>query len=331
VTPAEFQEAWSRLKTPVTNQELEATEISAGSGVWVARDNGNYQHLLVLVDGKTDLGLDETHGLKVAIAQHRIAGRGDASYVDLVCLDSGAGQTFAVVATEIANATVSTPIEDRTSAVAAAVREWRWFWGVDPTALSRKAAVGLFGELWFLTRWAGVTSENVTAWDASNGARHDFQWPLSSVEVKTTAQSGAVVHTIQHLEQLDDPESGRLFLYSLRISRDALAANSVKSLAAAARHALRADAAGRSDLMAKLAQRGYSPAGSPESDATYRVLDEGLYRVSDGFPRLTTRSFSGGLPTGITRVSYQVDMSACAAYLTGASPDQWTPENLPSN
>jgi hypothetical protein len=42
------------------------------------------------------------------------------------------------------------------------------------------------------------------------------------------------IHTIEHLEQLDDPVTGQLYIYSLRIARDSLAVNSVKSLAEAA-------------------------------------------------------------------------------------------------
>ena len=169
MTPDEFLEIWASLSTPTTNQELEAKEVAPNSGVWVARDNAEHQHLLVLVDGKTDLGLDETHGLSVAISRHRIAGRDDASYVDLVCLDEGAVQTFATVAADIAGSIGQQPIESRTAAVTAAVREWRWFWGVDPTRMSANDAVGLFGELWFLNRWAGQSAASLQAWEGSNG------------------------------------------------------------------------------------------------------------------------------------------------------------------
>ena len=143
--------------------------------------------------------------------------------------------------------------------------------------------------------------------------------------MKTTARSGAATHTIEHLEQLDEAVAGQLYLFSLRIARDALAANSVNSLAEAAIKALRNDPVTRADLMAKLAQRGYTPVGRDESDVTYRVLDEGLYRVADGFPRLTPQSFSGGLPQGIASVSYQLDMNACGEWRTDATPGRWVP------
>jgi hypothetical protein len=186
-------------------------------------------------------------------------------------------------------------------------------------------AVGLFGELWFLNRWAGPSAASVQAWEGSNGSRHDFQWPSSSVEVKTTARGGSVTHTIEHLEQLDDPVTGQLHLYSLRIARDTLASNSVSSLAHAAIVALGSDPVARAELKAKLAQRGYTPAGRDESVATYRVVDEGLYRVSDGFPRLTPQTFPDGLPHGIASISYQLDMNACGAWRTDATPGSWAP------
>ena len=325
MTPDEFLATWEALKTPVTNHELEAHEVASGTGVWVARDNSDHQHLLVLVDGLSDLALDETHGLKVVISQHRIAGRGEAPYVDLGCLDEGAIQTFASVATEVANAVTRRPPEERTSALLAVIREWRWFWGVDPTQMSTNDAIGLLGELWFLNRWAGVSPTALKAWDGSNGARHDFQWPTTSVEVKTIARGGPVTHTIQHLEQLDDPETGQLYLFSLRIARDALAANSVNSLVTAARQALGDDPTSRAELMMKLAARGYTPAGRAESCVTYRVLDESLYRVADGFPRLTPRDFPQGLPPGIISIAYQVDMTGCSEWLTDVTPREWTP------
>lgn len=325
MTPEEFQTFWKALKTPVTNHELEAREVEPGAGVWVARDNADHQHLLVLVDGGGTPELDETHGLRVSVSRHKIAGRGVAAYLDLVCLDAGAVQTFATVASDVANAATATPLQERARVVARVLREWRWFWSVDPSRMSRNEAVGLFGELWFLSRWAGLAPGSVWAWEGSSGSRHDFQWPTSSVEVKTTARGGPVCHRIESLDQLDAPESGQLYLFSLRIARDALAANSVNSLAETCRSALRDDPASYAELTTKLAQRGYTPAGRDESSITYRILDESLYVVADSFPRLTPSDFPQGLPRGVSSVSYQVDLAVCADWRVETTPSRWTP------
>ena len=90
--------------------------------------------------------------------------------------------------------------------------------------------VGLFGELWFLVQWAGPSAGSVQAWEASDGARHDFQWPQYSVEVKATSRSGPIVHSIQISNSWRTLRTGDLYLYSLRVARDALAANTVTSL-----------------------------------------------------------------------------------------------------
>ena len=309
----------------MTNHDLEAREVASGSGVWVARDNGDHQHLLVQVPDEDDLELEETRGLQVKVGRHRIAGRDDAPYVDLVCLDAGADARFATVASEIATATIAVSLGDRPAAVVRAIRAWRWFWGVDPSSMSTRDAVGLFGELWFLHRWAGVSEASVEAWEGSHGSRHDFQWPSSSVEVKTTARAGAVVHTIESLEQLDEPETGDLYLYSLHVSRDPLAHNSVNTLAAATLRRLQGDPVATVAAMEKLASRGYTPAGREASAVTYRVLHEELYHVADDFPRLTRASFAEGLPLGITSVAYQLDVSACGAWLEPADPINWEP------
>jgi len=325
VTPEEYQSLWRDLPVTGSASELEATEVAAGSGVWVARDAANRQHLLVRVPDGVKLDVAGTHGLSVAVGVHRIAGQTDASYIDLACLDRAVSATFAAVAADIVGGALGADPEARRTQVVTALNEWRWFWGVDPSQLSSADAVGLFGELWFLLRWVGVSVDSVRAWDASNAARHDFQWTEISVEVKTTGRAGTPVHTIAHLEQLEDAERGSLYLYSLRVARDALAANTLNSLVAAATAALSAQPEARSDLLTKLGRRGFSPAGRDQSAVPYRVVEEGLYEVGPAFPRLTHESFPSGLPEGVSRVSYQLDMAACGAYRVADRPGEWPP------
>ncbi|MGW5364473.1 PD-(D/E)XK motif protein [Actinopolymorpha pittospori] len=325
MTPAEFRLRWRDLPVPTSAGQLEACEVTTGSGVWVAKDHSRSRHLLVRIPDGVTLATAGTHGLSASVARHRIPGHADATYIDLVGLDDAAESTFAAVAAEIAEETVDADAGARRSRVITVLNKWRWFWGVDPTQLSAADAVGLFGELWFLIRWIGVSPESVRAWDASHGARHDFQWPEHSVEVKATAQPGAVVHTIQHLDQLADPETGQLYLYSLRVARDTLAANTLHSLVEVASTALRDQPEARADLFAKLGRRGYSPATQDHALASYRIADEALYRVNDQFPRLTRHSFPDDLPNGVTNVSYRLDMNAAAHCRLASDLPGWPP------
>jgi len=312
---------------PSLTRELEAREIIRASGIWLAKDYAARQHLLVQAPDQIQINSPETHGLGVSVGRHRIPGHPDATYIDLVCLDQAVIATFAAVTADIAQITAGAEPSNRLSEVEAALNKWRWFWAIDPAILSRQDAIGLFGELWFLLRWAKATTASVQAWEASAGSRHDFQWPLRSVEVKTTSRSGPIIHSIQHLEQLEDPETGDLYLYSLRVARDVLASNTLNSLVEGAVQALSGQPDARAELFAKLSKRGYTPAERDQSTVRYRVIEEGLYRVMGHFPRLRRTSFPDGLPTGVNRVSYWLDMSACVDWLVGTQPDSWPPDD----
>ena len=326
MTPEEFLSIWRALQAPALIDKLEAREIISASGVWAAKDYAGRQHLLIQVADDTKISVRETHGLVVSVSRHRVPEHSDAMFIDLTCLDQSIIGTFAAVAADIAQVTAHTDPADRSTEVVTALNKWRWFWGVDPAGLSPQDALGLFGELWFLLRWAGATPESVGAWEGSDGSRHDFQWAQYSVEVKTTSRSGPVVHSIQHLEQLEDPETGDLYLYSLRVARDVLASNTLNSLVDAAARALGDQPDARTHLLAKLGKRGYTPAERYQSSVRYRIIEEGLYRVADQFPRLTRASFASGLPAGVGRVSYHLDMAACAAWLVGTRSDLWPPQ-----
>lgn len=165
----------------------------------------------------------------------------------------------------------------------------------------------------------------MAAWTASAGSRHDFQWPDRSVEVKaaTRRADGAIVHRVQHLDQLADPERGRLFLFSLRVVRDQLAHNTLPDLVERIAQALRGDPLAGDDFARKVGQRGYSPAHRRRYDTPYRVLGEHLYAVQGAFPRLALGSFIGGLPPGIGEVSYLIDMAVCAPWLMATGPEAW--------
>ena len=323
MTPEEFQSHWRNLPIPVVAGQLEAVEIKRNSGVWIARDHSDRAHLLVRVPPDVVLDIAGTHGMGISVVKHRVPDQPDASYIDLICLDPAVTTTFAAVAVDIAAETVAADHDARRAQVIGALNEWRWFWGVDPTRMTAKDAVGLFGELWFLLRWAGLSPASVGAWDATNGARHDFQWPERSVEVKTTSRSGLIAHTIQHLEQLENPETGDLYLYSLRVARDVLAANTLHSLVEAAANGLSGHPETRVELMTKLGGRGYTPAAREQSIVPYRIIEEKLYRVEGQFPRLTRESFPQGLPVGVSRISYQLNMNVCDPWTVDRTPENW--------
>jgi len=324
VNPEDLDTAWRSLATPDYVQQLAAAALP-GDDVWVAIDHEGQRHLLLRVPGGTEAPTTITRGLRVTVARHQVLGGDPADYLDLVCLSGELAVTFTAVATDIGNEAGSALPEDRLAAVVLALGRWQWFWGIEADRLSAQDALGLFAELWFLQRWEGGQETAVDAWTASTGSRHDFQWPDRSVEVKATSRraDGAVVHRIQHLDQLADPEEGTLYLFSLRVVRDDLAHNTLPSLVDRVTDGLRGNARAKEEFARKLGLRGYSPAFRRHHETPYRVLGEHMYRVGRGFPRLTPASFDKGLPAGVGAVSYVLDMAACDDGLTTTSPDEW--------
>lgn len=325
MTPEEIADGWAGLPTPTTIEHLEANEAGPESAIWLAVDHLGQHHLLVRVPDATEAPPSRTKGLSVSVRRHRVPGQDDADYIDLTCLDEAATDTFAVVAADLVNDLYGIELDGRSSTVADTLSRWRWFWGDTSSRLSEKEAVGLFAELWFLDQWAGAVPETVEAWGGSDNTRHDFQWHDYSVEVKATStrSDGATIHTVQHLDQLADPETGQLYLFSMRVVRDRLAANSIAALVRRCSLQLAGNSLARDSFLSKVAQRGYNPADRTLRESSYRILEERLYEVSGTFPRLTVDSFPSGLPSGVIEVSYTIDMSTCDEWLAASGPTDW--------
>ncbi len=183
--------------------------------------------------------------------------------------------------------------------------------------------IGLFAELWFLEYWLGGADEQtIAAWRGPFGDRHDFKWPAASVEVKGTSvrSDGAADHRISTLDQLEDAAQGKLYLFSLRVRPDTLAAHSLVASVDRIRQKLQASPGLLVMFDELLGRAGYSPAHREKYAGTLRVVAEELYEVTDSFPRLTATSFANGVPAGINDITYTLDLAACQQWLVATSP-----------
>ncbi len=217
------------------------------------------------------------------------------------------------------------PLERKSDVVVDTLTRWRWFWNPPGQPLSDREALGLFAELWFLDQWVGVDRDNVFAWGGGEGTRHDFQWAGYSVEVKAATQraNGAVIHSIQHLDQLEDAETGQLYLFSLVVARDRLAESSLSSLVTRCSEQLRDAVDVREYFLRMVSHRGYSPADRSLETASYRIVGEAIYEVVGEFPRLTAGSVPFGIPTGVTDMSYKIDMAVCDNWRRNRKELEW--------
>jgi hypothetical protein len=293
-----------------------------------AIDSDGRRHLLVpLKPGNEELRDAQSRGVSVATRELTVRDRGTARYLDFECHDAAGHEAFDLIGGELAEGLKS---EGAKPAVLAArvLAKWRRFWGQSPwQILLREEQLGLFAELWFLSVWliprAGI-SKSLTGWRGPLGARHDFEWAGKSVEVKATTSTRGRVHRINGLDQLAPPENGALMFFSLRLREEGGASNTLPGLVASCRSLLEADAEALNRFESALAQVGYSPAHEEEyARVKLRIADEGLFRVQENFPRLTQASFASGVPAGVERVEYEINLAGFDHLRIAAKPEEF--------
>jgi hypothetical protein len=317
MSPSELRQVWEAVARPPIGR-LNGRRVPE-TVAWAAVDPMGLWHLLILVaPSEAKLTNPPTRGLRVTTEVMQIADEVPATHIDLACVEPAFADTFVAFALDVLKALEGSEVPR--TAVLSVLERWRRFWSVDQ-GLSEDAALGLFGELWFLERWMSLPA-GVRRWLGPERARHDFQWDDASVEVKTSRSGGdgAPVHRIASLDQLADPERGRLWLFSLHVTRDVLAANTLPALVSRVELALAAHPAEHAAFMDHLASCNYSPAHADRYDRRWRILSEQLYSVEGGFPRLLVGRFAGGLPAGVRDVSYTLDMAACANWCIADRP-----------
>lgn len=318
---SDLDELW-RAMPPPEGPLLEARAVGTwpGGQLLAAVDSDRRRHLLIAVPDHPRAAVPRLRGLEAQTLRMRVAGR-EGAWLDLVLLGQEGEQVFALLGSDIVAAASTSQTADP-SVVSAVVARWRRFWSGRPGALSHEAQLGLFGELWAMTRW--LPDNILTAvhnWRGPLGARHDFACPSVSLEVKTAgAATGPVLHWITSLDQLADPVQGQLYLLSLRVISEATAVQTLDDLITDTRSA--AAAAGpvaADELDERLAAVGWTPIHQGRYGDPFRVASQILYRVDRDFPRLTPNSVRG-LPSSIVNIRYGLDTSGCAPWQVATEP-----------
>jgi Putative PD-(D/E)XK family member, (DUF4420) len=294
---------WARRAAP------EITERLVG-----ALDADGKRHLLILLrTSEAEVQDSQSRGVGVVTRELAVPGHEAGRYLDVTCHDPAGQDAFDLIGGELAER-LSSGRETAAECVLRVLAKWRRFWGQLPRQiLSREEQLGLFAELWFLSVWLIPrigTAEAVVRWRGPFASRHDFEWTGHSVEVKATTSTRGRIHRVNGLDQLAPPELGELLFFSLRLREEGGATNTLPLIVAACRDQLESDSDSLSSFERALAQVGYSPAHDEEyARLPVRVVEERLFRVRADFPRLTVSQLSAGVPSGIERVEYEINLS----------------------
>lgn len=297
------------------------------SDVFIAVDAARVRYVLVRIpDGEPCTLYERTSkGIAVRTVEGNFDGSGNAAvFVEVACLEPSGYAALDTVTSELIEALLAGASIGRVRLVQSVLAKWRQFWsGVTQNLLRKEELLGLFGEVWFLSRWLlpSIGLERGTSmWRGPAGARNDFEAPGVAVEVKTSGKLDGS-YQVHGLEQLLEPAGGVLMLFSLVVREEASGAESVPRLINDVRTALAVDQSQLALFESMLLAAGYEDAYAAEYEKLkLRVRGQGLYRVSEGFPRLVPASILNGLPVGVSNVAYELRLDAAGAWLLSETP-----------
>lgn len=197
------------------------------------------------------------------------------------------------------------------------VGKWQKFLENHVEGLGEEAQRGLFGELRFLRDHVlpRLGSSGVPGWTGSRRTPQDFQFPSCVVEVKTSIAKQLQVLRIANERQLDDAHVQALFLYHLSLEPLRGMGETLPQLVESVRSGLGVSIE-REHFEDTLLEAGYLDAHAPRYSAVgYSDREVNVFRVREGFPRLTERD----LPPGVGDVSYAISVDQCQPFRASIS------------
>lgn len=322
-------EVWRRLAGSQPSADgliARRVDVDLTDRLFAAIDGDGHRHLLVpLLPGEATLVDDESRGINVNARDLALPDRSFGTYLDIVCNDAAGHEAFDLIGREI-GAALSARVLVPATALSRILSKWRRFWGQIPrTQLTREEQLGLFAEIWFLLRWLYPVTGPLTAatrWRGPFASRHDFESLGRAVEVKASTVVRGPVFRINGLDQLDPPAGCELLFFALRLREDRSSGTSLPALIAETRASLEVDGEALTQFEIALVRTGYSPAHESDyAQALWRVVDERLYSVDAGFPRLSLQLLASGLPPGVSEIGYTLDLSGYTGTAIRQPPD----------
>jgi hypothetical protein len=177
--------------------------------------------------------------------------------------------------------------------------------------LGEEAQRGLFGELYFLNRLfeAGVNIHTVIrAWRGPERTNHDFIFNSCALEVKTSISKQHQKVYISSERQLDDSQSGELYLCHFSLDNQSGLGCSLNQIIHATRENLNNSPLDKELFEDKLFDSGYLDIHAERYNApAYSIREYNLFKVIKGFPRIV----ESDLIDGVGDVKYSIMISEC--------------------
>lgn len=295
-----------------TSRELPNIQTAHGN-VMLSCDAVGTRHVLVPI-APHDIVEPDTSSRGVQLGRSSFNDDGvRRHFVDICCPDARLFRLFDQVASSMLEALDSTARQSAPQVCAEVLESWRIMLRRASSPLGASALRGLFGELWYLAELARQSPVAVDYWTGPDDQPQDFISARGAIEVKTTNRSPARRITISSLDQLDEEGHGFLTLVVLPILDDPQGTSIPELLELIVE--LGVD---QTRLLDRVARAGLQEPDFPEaSKLRLRVGSHVAYDVRAQFPRLTPRSFTPPLASGILSLRYDVDLGAAHDFLLG--------------
>lgn len=314
ITLEDIESTWGLLEgTELAPRELRIREIDElmtplGRPLFALDDLGR-RHLLIPVGLERRIQEDKrSAGIHVVV--HRlIDGNQPRRFVEIACLKPHLNRLFTIVVHEVLNLLLTTDSPCPDLLCGQVLNRWRELFEKEPADRpDLETITGLFGELWHLREIVRRNPVGAACWVGPTGARHDFASARVSLEVKASLARRGRFLTINGHEQLEPPAGGMLYLAAMKLELAQDGGETLSDLLAS----IAVAGVDQLLLLTMLSRMGLTPDSVAKcDDVRFRVREDRLYRVDEGFPRITSHSFRGdALPSGVLTLKYEIDLSS---------------------
>ena len=303
-----YDEVWKSAVEAKKSGRTRGFPIGDGSQILAMVDSAGNRSFVVRCGANSVAVEWKSHTVHVEKLEMTVEGdRGE--YVKVACLDVLGHRLFDQFIHDLD--ACGEPLD----ALGPKLREYRAFWTTPLVQFTSNRAVGLFGELFFLNTWL-EPRRDIHSWTGYNRTLRDFSWEHLSVEVKAT-RGEVPIHRISSIGQLNPQEGKKLWLFSLIVRQDPEGGHSLRGVVEAIKAKL--DDPEKSEaFQIGIAEAGFRPDLPGLDEYRYILLQQTLYEVREGFPRCVPESFvGGGVPNGVSAISYAVDLCGCSGFDTG--------------
>lgn len=306
---------WAGITVPATDYNVRLVTSALAVPVYWGRDSAGRCLLILELQGdhSNEFRRDRSsvHGIDVDLRNSVTPGQQRL----VLTLDQSVDQDLFLGLCETLVASLAAVLDPATavSVALAHIRRWKAFLaGRKTRLLSPEEVRGLFAELQMMRALYSTCLTPVAAvgaWGADDDTHQDFIFANTALEVKSVTGRDRSTVRISSEDQLESVlDELFLVVYRLIEHPDAAGALSLNQIVTAIEQEL-GDADALEQFSAKLANVGYAPL--PDYDQPrFIVSGHQPYRIEGAFPRLVR----SGLPSGIARLSYEIEIEAMKSF-----------------